>query len=839
MSLVYCKSQKFLEDIDGNIIDETTGSEPYYFQNQFKSPIPITKGSKIELVSADLRINPLYEISQSLKNNALSYGIGTQAAGNFQKMTKIPSGTYSDDRLANVIENAMNETQILDLAKWDVSYQDGEHADVDNRNKFRIFLKNTPKNYVGEYHTDYNEYILLESKMGYKENNTNRDSGVGSINEEIRIANNTTNTMIGTKNFSFDKNTNDTTKSSLLVSNSAVPNLHGIFQAGGNCNLIVRPTQTYILDAAAFLATGAKFNLNKNSTFFYEVEAKAYSGSNGYDFTFDVVGAAPNIFYCKIIANQTQMDTYTMPNSANSKNIPYGNFLIMNSTDTAVNTTLLSNNYVFQVEKVDKSEITGWVGFGGTTMATDNYDLVGKTSADIKHLKDNLKTESIGCYGAFGLGVSRGECVLKGTNQTNTGTDGRYTRAGVYNTDNFTSDSEVGVEIDCDYVVQYTPNSNGKNGFLSMNYGTQAADKVAGQSGWITMTRETENAAIDLDVILPNINMGVDNILITAKVFNYNCITFYANHDTGGNLVFDEANAVSLGSSYDREEDSGIALPMNICEASAPFMPVVYTSNSYVIDKSDANYLVNGDYSILGVNKSLAKLYEYMNTNWNNAYTIPPRQPKLNVSDICVNFNMVDKIQEYTANGFSGQAGKKQIPIKDGQIDNDSGVVSFFPICVRLGEFNQNSPQATQIKDNGFEYDPSKFTTIYSNLGFGKLLITDDGDPSVSEWYSENRPEHNDSSNYIINLNNLGRLKGFNSSTSNISQMVSVIPDAELDEQEYNNDFHYTANYPLPVELNLVDDMNVNNFNISITRDNGRPAKNLEHPTSLLFRITK
>ena len=85
MSLVYCKSQKFLEDVDGNVIDEKTGSEPYYFQNQFKFPIPVDKGSKIELVSADLRISPLYEISAALKNDSITFGIGTKGSRKFSK----------------------------------------------------------------------------------------------------------------------------------------------------------------------------------------------------------------------------------------------------------------------------------------------------------------------------------------------------------------------------------------------------------------------------------------------------------------------------------------------------------------------------------------------------------------------------------------------------------------------------------------------------------------------------------------------------------------------------------------------------------------------------------
>ena len=37
------------------------------------------------------------------------------------------------------------------------------------------------------------------------------------------------------------------------------------------------------------------------------------------------------------------MDGFTMPNSANSKNIPFGNFLILNGYDGAVQSTLSFN----------------------------------------------------------------------------------------------------------------------------------------------------------------------------------------------------------------------------------------------------------------------------------------------------------------------------------------------------------------------------------------------------------------------------------------------------------------------------------------------------------------
>ena len=143
---------------------------------------------------------------------------------------------------------------------------------------------------------------------------------------------------------------------------------------------------------------------------------------------------------------------------------------------------------------------------------------------------------------------------------------------------------------------------------------------------------------------------------------------------------------------------------------------------------------------------------------------------------------------------------------------------------------------------NNWNYLPARLTKLNQNLGFNKLLINNnDDDPddrAEAYWISTNSPETNANPNYIVNIDNMGRVQGQNSSTGSISQMIGVIPNAELLTSDFSNDRHYKAPYALPVNLNAVSNEKINNFNIYITRDDGKPAENLEHPSNFLLRIT-
>ena len=82
------KSQQYLEDENGSAV-MTSGELPYRFNNQFKSPIRIEPGNKIELISADLNVLPLNDISTHNDNDNFTSAFGKNDTGYLQKVSKI------------------------------------------------------------------------------------------------------------------------------------------------------------------------------------------------------------------------------------------------------------------------------------------------------------------------------------------------------------------------------------------------------------------------------------------------------------------------------------------------------------------------------------------------------------------------------------------------------------------------------------------------------------------------------------------------------------------------------------------------------------------------------
>jgi len=96
----------------------------------------------------------------------------------------------------------------------------------------------------------------------------------------------------------------------------------------------------------------------------------------------------------------------------------------------------------------------------------------------------------------------------------------------------------------------------------------------------------------------------------------------------------------------------------------------------------------------------------------------------------------------------------------------------------------------------------------------------------------------NGSQNFIVNLENMGKVVGQNSATKSVNKAIAIIPASSLVDDSFLGTKKYTAPYPLPVKLNAVSNEKVNNFEIFITTDQNKPATSLLHPTTIVARIT-
>ena len=113
MSLLYLKSEQYLEDNNGNIISE--GSQlPFHFTNTFKEPINLNENSTIEVISADLNISPSHDIGENNKNNSFTFCNGNNTNGFFQKVAKLQNGRFDNNTLSTNINNECKKINNLD-----------------------------------------------------------------------------------------------------------------------------------------------------------------------------------------------------------------------------------------------------------------------------------------------------------------------------------------------------------------------------------------------------------------------------------------------------------------------------------------------------------------------------------------------------------------------------------------------------------------------------------------------------------------------------------------------------------------------------------------------------
>ena len=850
MSLVYCKSQQYLRNTNNDNITSNQGSLAYSFVNEFKNPIKITPKSTIELISADLSVKPNFKISDDKKNNSITYGIGKASSGSLQKVSKITDGEYNEYTLTTEIQKQMNATQNLDLAEWDMDFNDIGDGDL-GKNKFKLTLKNQPRQFNNSkplYQSNLAPFQTRTTKMGLNETTTIQDGGVGTSDNEVKIENKVGSqkpyTLLKSEKYELLSSTSTTTNiPSVLISNAVSPSDKGLMTACGDLNVIVRPKSHYVINPTTFLSggSGKKFQLkNDASVVFDDLVLGVYSGSNEWSMT---AGNGTNTLYLKFITAQSgnstptsNMSHYTITN-LDTPYLPFGHFLIANDSDTAISQTLSSNKYVFQLPNVIKGSITGWINY--LSNAGNAFSFVGKDTLTASYIQSSLTISNLPFYGSVAVGVSRGEAVLQGVNQVQTGLNSRHSKVNITNTASSSGVSFTDNNIPIDYLLQLTPNNTGDDMYINTGFGVQQDNKVCGDDSWIVMSNSAKTDANKLKTLFPSFSMGQDNILLTIKTYNNNCVAMYISHDLNGDLDFN--NALTGGVEHIADTKSGLTnnnLGMGLCEMSAPFMPMVFTSSDYVCD-IDSHYIF-GTYS----NKSasthnLAKLNNYMTTNWGNNQQITPRQTKTTITDICVDYNLVDEERSFNPDGFGGQTTEKTFTLPKGSVGTE-GTSGRGIIAVRTNYFENNSEDGRELTTGlGMNYLPAQRTFLGNFLGFDSLLSQLDDDRDVFERFSENPPNYNNSENFVVNCS-LGNITGQNSATTRNSKMVAVIPDSNLTSSSvYTDRRSYRASYPLPVDINNPTDQNINNFQIQITNDDGLPSKSLKHPSSFLFKITK
>lgn len=835
MSFVYLKSSRLLKDNNGKTILLNNSELPYHFTNSFKEPIRITPNTKIEVVSADLNIEPLHSINPTDNNDAFTYGFGSSANQFLQKLVQIPEGTYSNQVLAQKIEDAVNQTNLLDGCGVEVKYS------IDKG--FEITLRH---HHFDDDEEPDNTYGLINSKMGFQETQSQQDTGIGTFSEEITIENRNNisfpNTLTKNSTLSFLTSTTQTNdnKPSNLLSNMITPTEHGINNACGNVATIFRPIKHLVFpDNYQTPTSGTTFTSVIGATTTTGITIEAEGGGHNLDFKFT---AGATTYHCKFVQSKAEWDTYVLPNAIKNENLPWGHFMIINTSNQDVNTTLVSNYCTLLLDTNDYK----WKLWNAGSSGLTTFDFFSTTNPAF--VKTTATLTSLGNWGSGAVGLTRGETAIVGTNQVNN--TNRLTRSRVYNTSPASGavDTETEQVVYADYYVDFTPTRAGDDNYIRMNYGTQGASLVAGDNNWLILNKQLLTNDIKLKTILSDITDN-DNIIIYFIVSSWLCVDVYIAHDTGGDLVF--INDVIIGTTeQDTDSPHMRVMPNNFTELSYPIMPVIATNNGYVKDEQQT--LTFGVYSQKKISThSLAKLSAYMTNTWGSTQTVPVRQLKATYTDYCRDFNVVNRNTKIDPQGFSGVNTEVDIELVNG----DANLYAPYenpPIIMKIGMPTSDTDNA-RITAAGFGLNPPVpntttrepfISTLYKHLGMDRVLIydRDDDDDETEDAFiiTSNSPiMYNESTNFIINFDNLGKIVGQNGETNSISQIAAVIPASELTDSTQGNNKHYRAQYPLPVSLNAKTDELVNNFQVSITNDDGSPATNLKHPTNILCRFTE
>ena len=834
MSYVFLKSTRLLKNADGNTILINNSELPYNFINTFKEPLKITPESKIEVVSADLNIEPLHDINTAEDNDAFTFCIDKEENQFLQKLVKIPNGVYNNQLLSSKISVVINDNNLLDGNAIIVEFS--------VESGFEFYLDPF---YSRELEILKNNYILIMSKMGFQASTAQQNAGIGTDSNEITIENNNDisfpNTITKNSTLSVLTSTNltqNTLKPTNIISNAITSNERGINNAGGSVSTIFRPIK-HLVYGGNFLSesTGKTFSVVSTSTV-TGLTIAAYTGSNSYDFQIDIGGT---IHYFAFVKTKTFWDTLTLPNSLSTGNLPWGHFLIVNNSDVAINTTLDSNSFSLLLDTNDyKWKIfTKSVSVDEFTFSCDN---------DANYVKGKGTITSLGNWGSCATALSRGECTITGTNQMNN--TNRFTRARIVN-ETGDSNTTVNKDIYADYGVLLTPTVNGTDTFVQVQSGTQNASKVAGQTDWISITKQTLSDSLKLSQILPTSSVN-DNVIINMAVTSHYFVTITIAHDTDGNCIF--KNNKIIATNHKRYENVAdvLFLPTNFNESSYPINSMIASNNGYI--KNEQQTLSFGFYSKKLISThSLAKLNAYMNTTWGSSQTIPVRQPKSTIDMDTDMFNVQDRDLKIEPNGFSGVNTITDYTMIDSTLFDNGLVKENTNFLVKLGMPINKTPINNSITENGFNLIPPDnvanrnpfISNLYLNLGMSKVILESvyqdfDDDEDVIPGYvnSTNEIIYNNTSNFIINFDNLGKIVGQNAETNSISQIATVIPATELEETSKSNLKHFKSAYPQPVNINAKTTELINNFNVSITTDDGRPATHLRHPISILCRLT-
>ena len=295
MSIIQLNSEKVI----GGDLQTDASDSAYDFVNYFKTPIEIYPQDSIELVSVS--INQPASITINLENNRFCYTICNATENHFEvKNIVIPTGTYTLNELASVVEEQLKNSMAIDSINLTCT--------IDKSNLIKITWEQVlpPDSCCdGELRVNKNATAAYNVNLSLSKESTTKDMI-------------TTITSNGTSN-------NDVSDNIRTIVNSEFP----ISTLGGETTIeLMREMYLDGIDVESLvqqytLKSGTiKITLNDNSSLDYIVSK--YDGTNTYDIKL-VNGTST--FYAKFI-EINELDSHDRESA--------GELLFLSNTDIAI-----------------------------------------------------------------------------------------------------------------------------------------------------------------------------------------------------------------------------------------------------------------------------------------------------------------------------------------------------------------------------------------------------------------------------------------------------------------------------------------------------------------------
>lgn len=231
-------------------------TDPAIIKNNFKEGIEIRKGSEVALVNLTITKQGLFEVPAG-EDNQIVFRI-SDVAHSVERIAQIPAGNYTGDRLAELIQTAMNASTIVGVFKggWSCAY---DQTARDGKGQFTINI--TPNTAPSASAPNLTEYV--------GDTTITKDEP----NAETTITANLTNGGAVANNFPPD--------------NITTGNV-GIFGNGGEISLIAKPFSipSQANWSSAFIGTTFEALDNNVSVATFDIVASTGAPlANGYAFT--------------------------------------------------------------------------------------------------------------------------------------------------------------------------------------------------------------------------------------------------------------------------------------------------------------------------------------------------------------------------------------------------------------------------------------------------------------------------------------------------------------------------------------------------------------------------